>query len=95
MKLIGPFRQIVTMNNLPLKGAISDDRLEIVPEGVILIHGSSIFEVEKYSYLEEKYADLITSQEIFTSGLVAFPGFVDPIPILVGRLKGRGLFKKV
>lgn len=77
MKLIGPFRQIVTMNNLPLKGAISDDRLEIVPEGGILVHGSSIFEVENYSFLEEKYADLITNQEIITSGLVAFPGFVE------------------
>ena len=47
MKLIGPFKQILTLNNLPLRGKISDEQLEIIENGGILINdNNSIEEVD-------------------------------------------------
>ena len=44
MKLIGPFKQILTLNNLPLRGKISDEQLEIIENGGILINNDSLIE---------------------------------------------------
>lgn len=44
MKLLGPFKQIVTLNNLPLRGKISDEQLEIIENGGILINEKNIIE---------------------------------------------------
>jgi imidazolonepropionase len=41
VKLIGPFKQIVTLNNLPLRGKISDEQLEIIENGGILINSKT------------------------------------------------------
>ncbi len=41
-KLIGPFKQIVTMRNLPDTGKIADDKLEIIENGGILLVGDKI-----------------------------------------------------
>ena len=49
MKLIGPFKQILTLNNLPLRGKISDEQLEIIENGGILINdNNSIEEVDNF-----------------------------------------------
>lgn len=45
MKLIGPFKQILTLNNLPLRGKISDEQLEIIEEGGILINDKNKIEM--------------------------------------------------
>ena len=44
MKLIGPFKQILTLNNLPLRGKISDEQLEIIENGGILINNDNLIE---------------------------------------------------
>lgn len=50
MKLIGPFKQIVTLNNLPLRGKISDEQLEIIENGGILLNDKNTIEmVGKYN----------------------------------------------
>jgi imidazolonepropionase len=41
VKLIGPFKQIVTLNNLPLRGKISDEQLEIIENGGIFINSEN------------------------------------------------------
>ena len=78
-KLIGPFVQIVTMENTPLKGPISDEDLMIhANDPWILIVGNLIAGVGKYS-------DLIASQsnqsdiEIIhlTEKYVCIPGLID------------------
>ena len=48
MKLIGPFKQIVTLRNLPLRGKLSDEQLEIIENGGILIKD------EKFSKTKRK-----------------------------------------
>lgn len=44
MKLIGPFKQIVTLANLPLRGKLSDNQLEIIENGGILINEKNLIE---------------------------------------------------
>lgn len=46
LKLIGPITQVLTLDQLPLKGALVDDQLEIVEHAGILIEG------EKFDRLE-------------------------------------------
>mgnify|MGYP006384612611 CR=1 FL=1 len=37
MKILGPFKQIITLDHLPLRGKISDDQLEIIENGGIVV----------------------------------------------------------
>jgi imidazolonepropionase len=55
VKLIGPFKQIVTLNNLPLRGKISDEQLEIIENGGILINSENkIEEIGNYEVIANK-----------------------------------------
>lgn len=74
-KLIGPFVQIVTMRNLPLKGALSDDQLEIISQGGVLVSDGKILDVGKYDDLESKFST--SEKEVITEPMVLLPGFVD------------------
>jgi len=75
MKLFGPFKQIVTLKNLPLKGKLNDEALEIISNGGILTQNGKILEANDYDLLKQKFPnseiDLIESEQI------ALPAFVD------------------
>jgi len=75
MKLTGPFKQIITLNNLPLKGKLQDESLEIIPNGGILTENGKILDVNNFDSLKQKFPnseiDLIESEQI------ALPAFVD------------------
>ncbi|RZS96315.1 hypothetical protein BC751_1884 [Cecembia calidifontis] len=45
---IGPIRQAVTMSNLPLKGALKDEQLEVISEAGILIKNDRIHQIGNY-----------------------------------------------
>ena len=75
MKIIGPFVQIVTLANLPLKGEIKDEQLEIIENGGIIIDNEQIIEVATFSDLQSKYTSA-TIEEI-TTEQVLLPGFID------------------
>ena len=36
-RLIGPFTQLLTMDNIPLAGSLNDNQLEIIPDGGIVV----------------------------------------------------------
>lgn len=73
--LIGPFSQVVTMANLPLKGALKDDQLQVIPEGGILIKDTIIEAIGNFTELQEKYK---TAEIITLKGKhVCLPGFID------------------
>ena len=72
-RLIGPFSQIITMSNLPLKGSITDEKLEIIENGGVIIDGNKILEVGKFSDLVKKEKNILEID--FQSVLV--PGFID------------------
>lgn len=75
MKLSGPFKQIVTLNHLPLKGKLNDESLEIISNGGIVTENGKILEVNDFNFLKQKFPnseiDLIESEQI------ALPAFVD------------------
>jgi len=52
--LVGPFVQIVTMDNIVDKGPISDDSLEIITDSGVLIRGKGILEIGKFEELRTK-----------------------------------------
>lgn len=78
-KLIGPFKQIVTLADLPLRGKLDDNQLEIIEDGGILISENRIEKVGSYADLRSA---LDTQQEDFHVELieeeqVCLPAFVD------------------
>ena len=72
-ELIGPFSQIVTMVNLPERGAISDNSLEIIDDGGVVIEDGKIIEVGDFLSLSKNNLDV---REI-TYPCVLLPGFID------------------
>lgn len=77
MKLIGPFNQLLTMNHLPLKGALTDDQLEIIPNGGIVIDREKIVEVGNFDALQKRaFQDHFDIERIETE-MVAIPGMID------------------
>ncbi|MDG2450835.1 MAG: imidazolonepropionase [Saprospiraceae bacterium] len=72
--LLGPFKQIVTMENLPLKGPIENSELKIQENGGILIKNETIVEVGPY----DEYVDAqIENHTPLDGEYVALPGFID------------------
>ena len=72
-ELIGPFSQIITMANLPERGAISDNSLEIIEDGGIVIEDGKIIEVGDFLSLSKNNLDI---REI-NYPCVLLPGFID------------------
>ena len=74
-KLIGPITQVLTMNKLPLKGALKDELLEIIPNAGILIEGEKILQVGSWVGLKTDFPE--AELFILEGEYVALPGLVD------------------
>ncbi|WP_418121742.1 imidazolonepropionase [Chryseobacterium sp. PTM-20240506] len=75
MKLIGPFKQIITLANLSLRGKLSDQQLEIIGDGGILIEGETIQKVGNFEELRSEYPN-VTIEEVEGEQIV-LPAFID------------------
>jgi imidazolonepropionase len=75
MKLIGPFRQVVTLANLPLRGKLFDEQLEIIADGGILIDNDKIRQVGNFDILKSQNQDIET--ETVEGEQIVLPAFVD------------------
>ena len=75
MKLIGPFKQVVTLANLPLRGKLSDEQLEIIPDGGILIDNNKIKKVGNFDALKSENQN--TEIETVEGEQIVLPAFVD------------------
>ena len=75
MKLIGPFKQIITLANLPLKGKLNDNQLQIIENGGIIIDEETILEVGDFEFLSENNSTIEIEQ--IESEQILLPGFVD------------------
>ena len=75
MKLIGPFKQIITLSNLPLRGKLSDEQLEIIMDGGILIHQEKIEKIGNFEVLKNENPDIET--ELIEGEQIVLPAFVD------------------
>jgi imidazolonepropionase len=74
-KLIGPISQILTLSNLPLRGALLDDQLEMINDGGILVEDGKILEIGDFFLLSKTYQDCEIDK--VEKNCVALPGFVD------------------
>ncbi len=77
MKLIGPFKQILTLANLPVKGALKDKQLEVVENGGIICKEGVISEVGDFQDLWKKYNSQLSETIEISEPLVLTPGFID------------------
>lgn len=73
MKLIGPFKQIVTMKGLSLRGKISDDALQVIENAGILVHKGKIESIGDFETLKPNATELCE----IAGEQVAIPAFVD------------------
>lgn len=76
-KLIGPFRQLLPMTNIPLKGAVSDSALTVLEEAGIWIENGVIHRIDTFRNLfrdaEKQQMEIIRLQ----GNHVCLPGFID------------------
>lgn len=71
--LFGPFDQLVTFQDLPLKGPLKDSQIDIIQNGGIFCQGNVITAIGSYADLTPLAEKLIR----IDSPSVAFPGLVD------------------
>jgi imidazolonepropionase len=81
-QLLGPFCQILTMEGLPFDGPLSNDQLEMVDGGGLLIEGDRIVEVmDRAHFQEASHSSGGQGSDVgFTPikrHMVLLPGFVD------------------
>ena len=76
-KIIGPFSQLLTMDNLPLKGSLSDSQLERIPNAGIVTCDGQIVETGSFSQLCSTFEDVADIEHI-DKEMVAMPGMIDP-----------------
>jgi len=77
-RLIGPFTQLLTMNNIPLKGSLNDNQLEIIPGGGIVVCEGKIVKVGNFDLLGDEFGDRNTIIDYIDSDMVVIPGMIDP-----------------
>ncbi|WP_419869756.1 imidazolonepropionase [Chryseobacterium sp. CT-SW4] len=75
MKLIGPFKQIITLSQLSLRGKLYDEQLEIISEGGIVVDQDKILGVDSFENLISRFPGIEIEK---TEGeQIAIPAFVD------------------
>lgn len=74
-KLIGPFTQILTLSDMPLKGALTDEQLHVIPNGGVWVDDGVIVAVDNYEQLSKIYTG--TERLEIEAPAVLMPGFID------------------
>lgn len=75
LKLIGPFKQIITLNGLNFKGAVKDEQLDIIENGAILVNDGEILKIENFDALRKEFQNVVIEE--ISNKMVLIPGFVD------------------
>lgn len=75
MKLVGPFKQVLPMTGIPLKGAITDEQLLIIDDAGIVVNGAKIEAIGSFKDLTNQYKNA-EIQEL-KGDHVCLPGFID------------------
>jgi imidazolonepropionase len=75
--LIGPFRQLLPMTGLPLRGPLSDDALAVLEDGAVLCADGRIVAVGEFEALRKGHN--IRSEDVvhLDEPLVGLPGLID------------------
>ncbi|HAF75689.1 MAG TPA: imidazolonepropionase [Maribacter sp.] len=73
--LIGPFKQIIPMTGLKLKGAILDNELKIIDDGGMVLENEKILAIGNFEDLKLKFPEIAIHQ--LKGNHVCLPGFID------------------
>ncbi|MBN2656504.1 MAG: imidazolonepropionase [Spirochaetales bacterium] len=73
--LVGPFSQLLTMEGLPLKGALSDSLMKVITGGALLLDGEMIAGAGSFEELRQKYPDAELRE--IEGDSVCMPGMID------------------
>lgn len=76
-KFIGPFKQLLSMDGLPLKGALKDEELPIIENAGILTVGERIHTIGNYNEIQQVAKSLDAEVIQLQSDYVCLPGFID------------------
>ncbi len=76
-KLIYPFKQVLTMQGLPIKGALADDQLSVLEDMGVLIEGDKILKIDKAVILEKEALANQYDIEKLEQSYVLLPGLID------------------
>ena len=74
---IGPIKELITLADLPIRGALSDDQLHPLKNDGILIKDGTIEQIDVHEKLYEKAQNLNAHLEILEEDFCALPGFID------------------
>jgi imidazolonepropionase len=77
MKLTGPFRQLITLDKIPLKGPVADHELEVVHDAGILFENGIIKKTGDFNTIKRELGTSSYELEQIESDMVALPGFID------------------
>ncbi len=77
IKIVGPFRQLLTMDHLPLKGSLMDAQLEVIEEAGIVLQGDKISEIGIFHELCSIYSSCNPDIQFIDADIIALPGLID------------------
>ncbi|MEN0046857.1 MAG: imidazolonepropionase, partial [Bacteroidota bacterium] len=77
MQLIGPFKQLLPMSNLPIKGKLNDNDLPLIKSAGILVQNGCVKAVENFEKLYKEHKEELDHVEKLEGGFVALPSFID------------------
>jgi imidazolonepropionase len=72
-RLLGPFKQAVTMDGLNVKGVLSDDRFPVISEAGVLVNDGKIEAIAAFRELKSLNAEV----EAVDGNCVIMPGMID------------------
>ena len=75
MELIGPISQLVTLQDLPLRGSISDNDLVVISNAGIAIENGTIVAVDNWDSLLTSFPN--ANIHVLDGAYVAVPGYID------------------
>lgn len=76
-QLIGPFSQFLDLADLPQRGALKDDNLNVLTQGAVLVKEGRVHEIGKFSTLYQKTKDLGVEIIEIEGEQTGLPGWVD------------------
>ena len=77
LKLIGPFSQIITLANIPLRGSIADEALKVIHEGGLLVENGFIKEIDRYVNLLPRASGAKAVIDELQGSHCCLPGLID------------------
>jgi len=75
MKLTGPFSQILPLRELPLKGPLKDEQLQIIEQGGVVMQEGKVLAIGVFTELQKQYPGIST--HYIEEPAVLLPGFID------------------